>query len=230
MTTPNSKRYPKSLSAIARDRRRINSYVLSQNNASFNEQCLNDTHPESPVSRETQSNENDDANECRDNNHVEVPIIVKDTEVDVDNRNSKSDINDDNVESCCAEKATNESTSSVESDHVEEECINDQEVKYKKNIKNKTRNQKFIKMVHDTRAGESKVYGHTDDLIFSVDEHKFKYSVWAIHDSDKESAEIYSLLKKWPYADPKRCKYGVDTLHKMLPDIVKNQQQQLGII
>ena len=203
---------------------------------------MNETHPNLPVSSETQNNENDDdnGNECKDSNQVEAAIIVTDIQVEeydqvvnnveVDKQNveatdRKSDIDDDSAGNYGTEKITSESTSPVESDHVEAECISDPEERYKKNIMNKKRNQKFIKIVHDTRAGESKIYGHTDDLIISVDEHKFKYSVWAIHDSDKESAEVYSLLKKWPSADPKRCKYGVDTLHKMLPDIVKNQQQ-----
>ena len=60
LTTPNSKRCHKSPAAIARDRHRIDSYVISQNDTSINETRLIDTHTELPVRSETQNNENDD--------------------------------------------------------------------------------------------------------------------------------------------------------------------------
>ena len=72
------------------------------------------------------------------------------------------------------------------------------------------------------------VYGLTDDIIISVDEINMKYNSWAIHDrsSDEELSEIYNLVHKWPRANSKKCKYGVDTLDIILPDILAHQRQE----
>ena len=83
----------------------------------------------------------------------------------------------------------------------------------------------FEKIVHDTRNEGSVVYGMTDDLIILVDEKKCKFTSWAKHDRDKKSDEIVELLQRWPPANPNHCKYGVDTLHTLLPDIVKSEQK-----
>ena len=85
--------------------------------------------------------------------------------------------------------------------------IDEAEQQYRQNIKDTRRNTKFTKMVHDTRDGNSKVYGLTDDLIVSVDEKACKYWTWAIHDQDKKCNEICEMSHKWPGADAKRCKY-----------------------
>ena len=101
------------------------------------------------------------------------------------------------------------------------------EDEYSKNIQNYKRNTIFNKIVHDTRDGHSKVYGLTDDLIVSVDEEKKRFESWAIYDKEevRQCKEIYELLQRWPHAKTKNCKYGVDSLHAVLPDIVKSERE-----
>ena len=113
-----------------------------------------------------------------------------------------------------------------ESDNTEK--IDEAEMQYRQNLLRTHRNKSFHKIVHDTRNGQSMVYGLTDDIIISVDEINMKYNSWAVHDrnSDEELSEIYNLVHKWPRANPKKCRYGVDTLDIILPDIVAHQKQE----
>ena len=50
-------------------------------------------------------------------------------------------------------------------------------------------------MVHDTRDGQSKVYGETDDVIISVDEINMKYETWGIHnkEGDQRCDEVFQF-------------------------------------
>ena len=98
----------------------------------------------------------------------------------------------------------------------------DKEEQYRKRLLNPNRNKTFMKIVHDRRNEESKVYGQTDDLIIEVDEVKMKYQAYAIHDKERnrDCQRIFNLLQQWPDAIHSKCQYGVDTLRVMLPDIV----------
>ena len=106
--------------------------------------------------------------------------------------------------------------------------LDESEMQYRQNILKTNRNKVFHKIVHDTRNGQSMVYGLTDDIIISVDEINMKYNSWAIHDrsSDEELSAIYNLVHKWPRANSKKCRYGVDTLDIILPDILAHQRQE----
>ena len=105
------------------------------------------------------------------------------------------------------------------------------EKRYKDNIMNKSRNRAYKKTVHDTRNGQSKVYGLSDDMIISVDEQNKKYESWGIHDKDDDARcdEIFQLLQKWTSASSKRCKYGIDTLNILLPDIIEKERQAYSV-
>ena len=103
--------------------------------------------------------------------------------------------------------------------------IEDKEQLYKQNIQSKSRNLEYHKILHDTRNEGSLVYGVTDDLVVSVDEINCKFTSWAKHDKDKRCEEILQLAERWPEANTKRCKYGIDSLHAVLPDIVLHEQK-----
>ena len=111
----------------------------------------------------------------------------------------------------------------VESEQIVEKSTFTPDEQYKNNILDDQRNRKYNKIVHDTRNDESRVYGQCDDLIVSVDEKKKRYTSWAIHDryESTQCQAIYDQLKKWPAANTDKCKYGVETLIMLLPDIVK---------
>ena len=100
---------------------------------------------------------------------------------------------------------------------------------YKCHILDSSRNKDYMKIVHDTRNGESHVYGETDDMIVSVNETKNTYSSWATHDRDKRSDEIYSLIQKWPSANKKNCDYGMFAIRAVLPDIKKQHQEHYSL-
>ena len=104
------------------------------------------------------------------------------------------------------------------------------EMVYKQNILNHSRNKSYSKIVHDTRNGESKVYGLSDDLIVSVDERKMRYESWAIHDKEENElcAEVHHLLHKWPRANRSKCKYGYETLDIVLTDILDSLRTEDG--
>ena len=97
---------------------------------------------------------------------------------------------------------------------------------YVQNMKDKSRNLSFSKMVHDTRNEHSNVYGITDDMIFSVDERKRTNLYWAVHDAkrNKECKEIKELIERWPAANATKCEYGVRCLNKILPDVMKQNR------
>ena len=125
---------------------------------------------------------------------------------------------------------SNESThKSCEKDETKEDLL---ENEYLAKVLDRSRNTKFTKIVHDKRDGESKVYGLTDDLIISVDEQQCKYQSYALHDrlEDKVCSEIYELLQKWPSANSSKCRYGVDCLHTLLPEIVMKQRQRASAL
>ena len=98
---------------------------------------------------------------------------------------------------------------------------------YRENIMDKRRNLNFTKIVHDTRNEQSKVYGITDDMIFSVDENNKKYFTYAMHDAkgDKVCRDIKEMIERWPSAKPAKCEYGVWCLKTLLPDILKSNRE-----
>ena len=108
------------------------------------------------------------------------------------------------------------------------ETVDESEMNYRQNILKQNRNKSFSKVVHDTRNGHSKVIGISDDIIITVDEIDMRYNTYAIHDRncDEECGELYYLVHKWPRANPKKCRYGVDTLDIMLPDIVAQLRKE----
>ena len=55
-----------------------------------------------------------------------------------------------------------------------------------------------------------------------------RYNTYGIHERicDEECGELYHLIHKWPRATPKKCRYGVDTLDILLPDIVEKLRQE----
>ena len=62
-----------------------------------------------------------------------------------------------------------------------------------------------------------------------MDEVNCKWESWAVHDKDENAKveDIVTVLKKWPSANTKRCKYGVDTLHVLLPEIIGSEKQDV---
>ena len=101
-------------------------------------------------------------------------------------------------------------------------CIStDPETQWNENIMNENRNTRFHKVIHDTRQGNSKVIGMSDDLIICVDEQKKKYNTWYMYDKDTDDdcKEMYKLMYKWPDAQPHKCQYGMKTLDLLLKDI-----------
>ena len=100
---------------------------------------------------------------------------------------------------------------------------------FKKNIKDRDRNRKYNKIVHDTRNGGSLVFGLTDGIMAPVDEANCKWESWAVHDKDGDAKfeDIVKGLKKWPSANTKWCRYGLDPLHVLLPVIIESEQQDV---
>ena len=96
---------------------------------------------------------------------------------------------------------------------------------YRLDIMDKKRNLTFKQIVHDTRNQQSKVYGLSDDVVISVDEKNKQYFSWGIIDTQAEFLDICELLNRWPAAKSKKCTYGVECLHKLLPDIVGSMRK-----
>ena len=61
-------------------------------------------------------------------------------------------------------------------------------------------------------------------MIISLDEVNERYENWGIHDMDEKWGEIQHLLQKWPPAKSQECKYGVNTLHYILPGIIEQHR------
>ena len=89
-----------------------------------------------------------------------------------------------------------------------------------RNICDVSRNKSFIHIVHEKSKG--KVFGITDDLIIRIDERKRKSS--SIPIDKKEASELHELIKNAPAADPQKCKYGYQTLPRLLPSIIEKHQ------
>ena len=102
-----------------------------------------------------------------------------------------------------------------------QECESN-EKEFIQKINDSMRNRAYTKVVHDTRNGQSKVYGMTDDIVVSHDVLNKTYNTWAIHDKeqDERCEEIIQLITRWPSACPKQCKDGIDMINQILPDIV----------
>ena len=249
-----AKRPYKSPSTLSRDRTRINSFISDQesflqvkvqNNeidTHFEKGTDSDNAPEEHnKSQEVDQIVEDDMethSECtpanKDDTREEPCTEQEDDGVENKPMTEKSNqcgTQDSNV-TCDTEKTNaHDDTvkamvmSEVDIVHDTENKMEDPQAVYRKNIRNNQRNLNFGKIVHDTRNEGSVVYGMTDDLIILVDERNCKYTTWAKHDRGKKCDEILELLNKWPPANSKRCKYGVDTLHTLLPDIVQSEQK-----
>ena len=254
LTTPSAKRSYKSPSAINRDKTRMNSFIsdhesIQQVAVEPNE---TDTYLENGINSDMASERHDESQEIdqsvEDNraNHSECAPGTNDEPkeepcTEQGNVGESDMVKDKPVTAISNEGGTHDSNVTCDTEHAKahddavraqadivhdtENKIGNTEAQYRKNIRNKQRNLTFDKIVHDTRNEGSVVYGMTDDLIILVDEKNCKYSTWAKHDKDKKCDEILELLQKWPPASHKRCKYGVDTLHTLLPDIVQSEQK-----
>ena len=64
-------------------------------------------------------------------------------------------------------------------------------------------------------------------MMVSVDESRKRYESHAIYDRKdcKKINEMYELLQRWPSAKTENCRYGVDTLRLLLPDIIDHERQ-----
>ena len=44
---------------------------------------------------------------------------------------------------------------------------------------------------------------------------------------DENCSEIHNLIQKWPAAKYKKCKYGIDTLHDLLPSVIRTLKEDI---
>ena len=139
-------------------------------------------------------------------------------------KHNKVDVPCDNDSSVLTEPDVNDGTAEAKGKSKTEQKL---EAAYAVNIMDTGRNKVFTKIVHDTRSGDSKVYGMTEDLIVKVDEQKRRYYSYAIYDKqfDKHILELYDLISKWPRANSGKCTYGYKTLSVVLPDIVASERE-----
>ena len=162
--------------------------------------------------------------ECKCNN--DSIAKMSDTEVSLaqdDTHCSGSDASNDSVDTSKGNEENNDGQKGIKTHHSEATD------NFNRNIMDRKRNLKYHKIVHDVRDGQSQVYGQTDDMIILVDEKNRKYDTWAINDRDKKCDEIYEVLQRWPSAKPDRCRYGVDTLNLLLPDILQRERNDIMV-
>ena len=150
--------------------------------------------------------------------------VTKEISHETESCSESNEVNDDTTQMTIHDNETHADATTCVEDPTQ--FAND-ERQYKLNIFDRRRNTRFIKMVHDSRNGENIVYGQTDDMMISVDENKRRYESHAIYDrkDSKKINAIYELLQRWPSAKPDKCRYGVDTLRLLLPDIIEHERQ-----
>ncbi len=91
---------------------------------------------------------------------------------------------------------------------------------FNRNMCDHTRNNRFIKIVHDINM--KLVFGITDDLVIRVDNVKKQSS--AIPLNNNETCKLPIMINLLPTADPTKCKHVYKMLNDMLIDIVTTQR------
>ena len=219
----------KSPAALKRDKERQRNYIDSRS-------MLNSTEiPVGSAAKLVVTNNNTSVSMINRSTSCDISTITE--EQFVNNDKNFGSTNDQNTGSSNLVLCTDYSTPIIDNMHEKSASVEDCEDNLSLNsdnsekdfickVKDSARNKSYKKVVHDTRNGQSKLYGLTDDIVVCHDITNRTYNTWAVHDRQHDALceEIIQLIQRWPSANSKHCKDGIDTISMILPDIVKQMR------